>query len=267
MRVTFDSNVWERIFDPAWESFPEFSALSSIRRALTHCDATGFMCDATFRLEAPGRGIRSQYVGGLAPTFAAPSNQQRSNGVLFSIGPDDAKHPGLHPNQKAKVRLARKYGFKVVRGCAWMFLPGVDDEDVAAMLVGEAPHERSLREQLHYGVFNAIEVAGAGKAWIENIRKDYDADAGFEHAGWTALRRAKGNAEIAKIAKAIAEWSDAEVVSAHVGYRNDILCTNDTGRSSSNSVFADGNRVWLSEEFGVRFVNATDLASMLSGVE
>ena len=49
MRVTFDSNVWETIFNPIE------GGCSALRAALTHGRVKGFICEAAFRIEAVRR--------------------------------------------------------------------------------------------------------------------------------------------------------------------------------------------------------------------
>ena len=55
MRVSFDSNVWEPIFDPGDRRFVP------IRAALTNRRVEGFICDAGFRIEAIRNRDRADY--------------------------------------------------------------------------------------------------------------------------------------------------------------------------------------------------------------
>jgi hypothetical protein len=55
MRVSFDSNTWEKVFDPVDRDWvPIRSAVSSGR-------ITGFICEAAFRIEAIRKRERTAY--------------------------------------------------------------------------------------------------------------------------------------------------------------------------------------------------------------
>jgi hypothetical protein len=53
MRVTLDSNVWEKVFDPDDRDW------ASVRSAIASRQITGFICEAAFRIEAIRKCARS----------------------------------------------------------------------------------------------------------------------------------------------------------------------------------------------------------------
>jgi hypothetical protein len=82
--------------------------------------------------------------------------------------------------------------------------------------------------------------------------------AAFEAAdGWKVRYRSPREAK--QLSAACAEWADAETVSAHIAYRNDVLCTNDRGRNAGVSILDAINRAWLASTYGVRFMTVSDL--------
>lgn len=66
------------------------------------------------------------------------------------------------------------------------------------------------------------------------------------------------------VVSALGEWIDADLVSSHVGYENDYLCTRDFGSNSgSKSTLHPVNRDWLSKEYNIKFVTPVELIKIL----
>ena len=119
MRVTFDSNAWERIFDPADTDW------AIIRNALAARRIEGFICEIGFCIDAVTKSDRATY-------FAQPHCGSRFDGIVerdgrlyfqTSFGPEDDHHPGLPPVQAAKLQEALRCGIRLMRASAWMGLP------------------------------------------------------------------------------------------------------------------------------------------------
>jgi hypothetical protein len=129
MRVSFDSNTWEKIFDPTdRECAPIGAAL--IARTLE-----GFICEAGFRIEAIRKRDR-------APYFAQPHMDPRFHGVVMrdgrpyvymSFGPDDARHPGLPVEQAGKLQHALGAGVRL------MHAEPLDGAETAVVLARDGP--------------------------------------------------------------------------------------------------------------------------------
>ena len=241
MRVTLDSNAWEAIFD---ESRAD---LASVRAAFGDGRLAGFICATGFRLEAIRRKDRPAY-------FQQPYMSSESKGVVMhhgrpalhiSFGPDDSQHPGLPQQQKRKFEHALAAGVKLIRGGGWMGLPCPPEILDPALYPEESPDGIRDRQQREIDAFHAIELRGAGKA-------------AFEAAdGWVPRERTP--AEARQLSAACAEWADAETVSSHIAYQNDVLCTEDRGRNAGVSVFDESNRAWLATTYLVRFMTLAEL--------
>ena len=101
------------------------------------------------------------------------------------------------------------------------------------------------REQRQIEVTELIEARGVGKAAFE------------ARGGWSSAGTPPTDDN--RFFRACAEWADAELVAAHIAYRQDILCTNDRARSAGTSVFDAANRGWLTAQFGVVFKTVDEL--------
>jgi hypothetical protein len=243
MRVTFDSNAWEKVFDPA------DTECAIIRNALAARRFEGFICEAAFRIEAVKKKDRATY-------FAQPHFGSRVEGIVerdgrpylhMSFGPEDDHHPGLPPEQAPKLQEALKCGIRLMRASAWMGLPAPQELLDPMIFVPETRERANQRVQRQSDVSARIEARGVGKA-------AFDAAGGWNLSPTTPVDQKR-------LCKACAEWADGEALAAHVGYGNDVFCTEDFGKGALGpSVFDSVHRAWLTQEFGVQFAKLNQLA-------
>lgn len=241
MRVTFDSNAWEKIFepdDPNW---------TPIRSAIASGRITGFICDAAFRIEAIRKRERIAYFAEPAMDVQFPFSIVMRDGRPYvhfmSIGPNDENHPGLPKIQSDKLKNAIAMGIRLIRGAAWLGLPCPTEIRDPALYAQTGDSER---EQRQIDVSARIEARGVGKAAFDKA------------GGWTAPYDEK------VFIRACAEWADGELVASHMAYQNDVLCTNDLAGAAGTSVFDSDNRTWLKSEFGVKFATLEELLGSLA---
>lgn len=245
MKITFDSNSWEKVFDPLdrdWES---------VRAAISSGRVAGFICDAGFRIEAIRKRERAAYFAAPAMEVQFPLSTVVKDGKpyiqIMSFGPKNEIHPGVPDIQAFKLKSALAAGVRLMRGGAWLGLPSPEDIRDPALFVQTSDPSR---EQRQIDAAASIEARGVGKAAFDAA------------GGWNAQPGAPNNGKA--FAKACAEWADAELVASHIAYRNDILCTDDLARAAGSSIFDPTNRAWLTTEFGVRFLTLAELLALLS---
>jgi hypothetical protein len=246
MQVTFDTNTWERVFDPVDRDW------APVRLAISSGRITGFICEAGFRIEAIRKRDRAAYFAEPATDLRFPFSTAIINGKPYvqfmSFGPDDECHPGLPEVQSNKLKNALAAGVRLMRGAAWLGLPSpVEIRDLAIFVQTNDPD----REQRQIDASARIEARGVGKAAFDTV------------GGWNTHAGVPHNEKA--FAKACAEWADGELVASHIAYRHDILCTNDQARAAGVSIFDSANRTWLAAEFGVRFATLEELLKLLSG--
>jgi hypothetical protein len=232
MRVSFDSNAWEKIFDPADQDW------TAIRAALAAERIMGFISEASFRIEAIRKDERTSYFAEPAMDVQFPLSIVEKDGKsyihLMTMGPDDRRHPGLPDIQAAKLRGALDAGIKLMRTASWLGLP-TPAEIADPVIFAQTTHADSERVQRQIDALASIEARGVGKA-------AFDAAGGWRGSGGVPQGEKR-------FRKACAEWADAELVAAHIAYRNDILCTNDQAGAAGRSILDPTNRAWLTVEF------------------
>lgn len=117
------------------------------------------------------------------------------------------------------------------------------------LYVPEDEWTRSEREEKQLEASAEITAQGVGEA-------AFNAAGGWETRPRTPIEKKR-------LAKACAEWADAELVAAHIAYGNDVLCTNDLARSAGRSVFDSQTRAWLTDRHRVKFLTLDELIALI----
>ena len=112
-----------------------------------------------------------------------------------------------------------------------------------------------------------IEARGLGRARAKQIAARLAGSGTFLGPWFTPLGAAKDIHEKREVARAVAEWADADSVAAHYAYGNDFFCTRNSAKAETKrgdpAIFDAGNRAWLTETFGVQFVTLAQLAELV----
>ena len=70
----------------------------------------------------------------------------------------------------------------------------------------------------------------------------------------------------AKLARLVAELADCDMVSSHIAFENDYLCTLDRSRGQGKGgVLSKENLAKLNEKYPIRVVSPTELVEVLNG--
>jgi hypothetical protein len=255
MLVTFDSNVWRAAANPSrFPNNPEYAGLVKIKGALDSGAIVGVLCETVFTLEGIARAHRKNFLAAYRPEVNI-REEELPDGMVklgFSLGPEGSAHPGNNSYLSSHLADALAVGFKLMR-CPRM--AGVQNGDLKDEWFCPSSNEYANR----FGeVGRRLEAAGAGIALIKTIGNKYAAP----NEPWFAgLARAPASEDM-PIAKAVAEWADADSVAAHVANGNAFFCTNDAAvAAGAASTFSAANRLWLEADYGVKFLSPTQLAA------
>lgn len=265
MKVTFDSNMYRRVTDPSrFSNDPAHHAFVSIHEAIQDGRVQPFFSATIVTLEAIGRDTRGDYLSN--NRVKVESDERAGEGgsiqVRMTIGPDNDLHPGLPEITERWLTAAINLGFRFL----------------AAPRIGQ-PRPAFLDQQERFApldwvdfevfgaVVRAIEDRGLGIAQARAIANTIIARDPKPNASahWSSvLREAADIHETRAIARAVAEWSDADAIGAHIAYKCDIFCTEDLGKSAgAPSVLSPEARTWLSSEYGLVICSANELVSRL----
>jgi len=240
MLVSFDSNAWEKIFNPK-----EDREWAPIRDALVARRLEGFICASGFRIEAIKKRERAAYFAEPYVDWAFEGSILR-DGVPYtktSFGPDNTRHPGLDSRQVTKLQRALATGIRLMRGLNWTDLP--EPREILDPQIYVLETSKAQREQRQLDVSNLVDARGVGRGAVAAIYNNKDPDE-------------------KRFIKACAEWADGELVAAHIAYQNDILCTDDFAKKTPTSVFNPKNRAWLTSDYSVVFKTIDELLAEIA---
>jgi len=258
--VTFDSNVWRPVGDPArFPSDPMHASFQKVHDALCNGDIEGRISETIFTLEGLARADRKNLLGSYNPKITVteeelPDGQIR---IGFSMGPDASAHPGNNPYLSSHLTDALALGFKLMHcyRVAEFVNPDIKQKWYASTTMPTSDIANKFGE-----VGRKIEDAGAGIAWVKTIGEGYAKPGEY----WLEGLANAPSTEDRAIASAVAEWADADMVSAHVAYQNHYICTRDTAKAAGEkSVFSVKNRLWLEKDYDVKFISPEQLENIV----
>ena len=249
MKITFDSNVWERVINREKPHFVE------INNKIREGKIEAYICHIALSLEAIKTRERPKFFENYKPceTVEEFSLENGTLGMQIGIGPSTEQHPGIPPQQWSKLLKARDLGFKVLRmtniGPARAKVP--DD-----MYVEQDDTEEFWRYcDLLAKCSDFIMGLGCGQAAYNQFQAQFNL-VGSGGPG-TPSEQEK------KFSDAIAEWVDGDSLSAHYAEGNDFFCTDDKARKSgTGSIFHVKNRTQLEKEFDIKIISSCEAAQL-----
>jgi len=272
VKVTFDTNAWQPVVRPdLFAKDPRVAEFQLIHDALVQQRCQGFICETVCTLEAVKKTDRRAYFGAQKPKIRFEETDL--DGVLrlnITMGPDHSLHPGLHPILADRIKEAIALGMRFLQAprVGTPSPPELIDESGNPRAEVYAQVDAIKRQQEHetFGkLTREIENRGVGISVGKAIAARIAQRTGISGQPWFQhfLEPAADATEERDIVKAVAEWADADSISAHVASGNDVFCTEDQGKSAGVSILDADNRSWLSTHHAVSFVTLKELASLL----
>jgi hypothetical protein len=259
MRVTFDTNVFDKVTRPAiYPKDADFQEMTIIHEALKQGRVKGFISDTTITLEGIGGDDRATVFGSTGPRSSTAQTSDDTFTITMKTEQPDRKP--IHPKQAERFVKAFRLGITLL-GTPRVGMPRAEEQFYAT----EDPAALGERLDRFTSILTQIESRGLGSARAEKIAARFPRPA---MGPWfNALGAAKDIHEKREVARAVAEWADADSIAAHYAYRNDFFCTLDAAKAETKrgepAVFDADNRAWPTENFGVQFVTLAQLAELV----
>jgi hypothetical protein len=261
MRITFDTNTFDKASRPTlYPKDPEHRGMIVVHEALKRGDIQGFLSDTAITLEGITNDQRAIVLGNTQ--LRSSLAQTAEDTVTITMRQDQVDRLPLHPKQAERFIEAFRLGIRLL-GAPRIGMPRAEEQ----FYVVEEPSKLEVRLNRFVDILRKIEARGLGSSRAKKIAARF-AGRGIAQGPWfRALGAAKDIHEKHEVARAIAEWADADSVAAHYGYGNDIFCTLDRGKAEERrgepAVLDANNRAWLTEEFGIQFSPLGELAEEL----
>jgi hypothetical protein len=227
MRVTFDSNVYDKAVRLAtYSKDPAFREMIVIHQALKERRIQGFICDTTMTLEGIGTDDRATVFGG---THARSSVAQTAEDTftITSTTEQPDRRP-VHPKQAERLIEAFRLGIRLL-GAPRIGMSRAEEQ----FYVIEDPTMMAQRLDRYFTLLTQIEERGLGSARAMKLATRFTPSGTLQRPWFTALGAAKDIHKRREVARAVAEWADADSIAAHYGYGNDFFCTLDFAKAET----------------------------------
>lgn len=267
MRVTFDTNVLDRVVRPArFPKDPRRSEYLKIHEALKSRQIEGFFCETLVTLE----GIQNKDRG--AVFGSTTTRQQRSEHADAASGKhtininlivEQPKRQPLHPEAAARAQAALDIGMRVISAPRIGNTRICDPDQTIYVLEPDAALVAARLDKFMEAA-SAIEARGLGAAQGLELANKFAQRSNVTEHWYLSLQRAIDVHEERAVQRAIGEWADGDSIAAHIGYGIDSFCTEDKGSSAGGASILDGvNRAWLKSTYGVKILTLDDLAATI----
>lgn len=257
MKVLFDSNVWRKIAVPEDNTDDvDYGAFCKIHDAIMNGKIEAFISENVFTLENVPRKARKSKVSSMKLKMETKSSTEGNKVTsTFIIGPNPNDAVSLDDNEylKKPTEAAINMGFHIVRLPRIGSLTNIDIDG----LLYDVPDFNAYYDKA-VEVGEKIESHGAGMAQLEDLLNNY--------TGESIIDKIKNapEADINKIAKAIAEMVDGDAVATSIGLGCDYFCTRDEAKGAgTKSVFSPANQSWLQADYGFKTIKPAGLAALI----
>ena len=248
MKVTFDSNVWEKLLS-------EPSDYPAIKDKILNRSISPYLCEISVSLESIQKSVRQRFFPNYRPTISVTRNPRPDGTTDFTIqvGPNHQSHPGLAPILLAKLLKAQEMGFRLLpmTNLGTVRSPQIP-KDMRAAIEGWDDYWNYADRLSDCSEF--IRGIGCGSHVYRQLKRSPHRD----------LDKELEKKLIKEFAKAVAEWADGDALSAHYAFGADVFCTNDRARGAgSRSIFHPNNLARLKEKFGIVVLSPDELQAAI----
>lgn len=278
MRVTFDTNVWNRmVFPDDWCAEPNFPALKALREAVRTYVLEGLICESFATSEAIQKRSRAKYYVESVPSVTVTTKVHGPGaiGMQLNIGAKHEQHPGLGSHFERELTEALAIGMKLLSTPYIGLAIPPRLRDHPEIYLNEVFATSEYNERFGAAA-TTIAAKGIGEGALAKLTANLVAQLdGPRPAGMSDRVLIYGVYEYAlssgqktlqrQIEGAFSEAADGDLVAAHVASGAQYLCTEDRGRSAmAASIFDQEHRTWLTATFGVKIVDAEELVELVS---
>ena len=262
MKITFDSNVWERLVEAKERENSKYTRLKSL---IKQGKIEAYICEIAISLESIMKKDRLSFWNDYEPrieheTVGSISNDDGSTTIQcrMMFAPNNDKHPSLHPKLLNNLELANRLGFRVLRMT-----------NFGTVRTTQIPEEM----QIDFDDLDAFWEYAEKVSNLSNYIKEIECGS-YEYFRFETENNLHG-ISVSKIiqsidksqknqfAKAVAEWVDGDSLAAHHASGNSVFCTEDRGKSAgSGSVFSAENLLQIQKSYDIQVLSIDEVLKL-----
>jgi hypothetical protein len=277
MRVTLDTNVWNRmVFPERHTASPNYLAFVTLRDALRSEQVHGFISEGFATIEAIQKRHRAKFYAQSVPKVEVKSKSHGPglHGLGINIQARHDLHPGIGGEFEEELQEALLLGIKLL-STPYIGLSVPDRLRNNPAIYAEEVFATADYNERFGDVVRTIVDRGLGHGALVSLVKEFTArldeprpatlsDRALIYGVYEWASTEGRSKEKRQIEQAFAESADGDLVAAHIAYGNDYLCTEDHGGTAiAPSIFDTEHRIWLKAQYGVEILNVQQLAQLL----
>lgn len=277
MRVTLDTNVWNRmVFPERHAASPNYLALVAIKDAIRNGQMRGFISEGFGTVEAIQKRHRAKFYAQNVPKVEVTniSHGPGLHSMGINIQARHDLHPGIGDKFEEELQEALVLGIKLL-STPYIGRPVPDRLRKNPHIYADEVFATANYNERFGEVVRTIVDRGVGEGALISLVKEFTtrldaprpaslSDRALIYSVYEWASTVGHINERRKIEKAFAESADGDLVAAHIAYGNDYLCTEDRGGSAGvPSIFDTAHRAWLKTQYGVQILNAQQLAQLI----
>src|SRR5258708_32050006 len=203
VKVTFDSNVWEKLVS----EFPEYP---TIKEKIVSRVISPYLCEISISLESIQKSARREFFPNYNPAVMLTTNPRPDGSIDLTVqmSPNNETHAGLSSILVEKLVKARDIGFKI--------LP------MTNLLTVRSPGiPKDMRA--------AIESTDAYWAYADRLRNcsEFIESLGCGSHDYKIMKRSQPIADAKKCASAVGEWVDVDAPHSQYALNSERFGTDD----------------------------------------
>ena len=278
MRVTFDTNVWNRMVFPELHiDEPNYQALVELKNAVRDGRIRGFISEAFATIEAIKRENRAKFHVQNTPKVRV-TDESVGNGLIrltIQIEANHDQHPGIGEEFEGELKEALAIGIKLLSS-PYIAVTVPNELRKRPEIYAEGVFETQDYNDRFGEAITTIVGRGVGNGVLVDMVKEFTErldgprpktlhDRALIYGVYELARQDGDKKQMRRIEDSYGESADGDVVAAHIAYGNEYLCTDDRAKSASSpSIFNVDNRAWLRSKYGVKIVTSQELAELVT---
>jgi len=264
------------VFPERYTDRPNYAALVKLKEAVRSGQIRGFISEGFGTIESIKKQDRALFHLQNVPNVKVTHQSHGPNLHCLSIQ-IEAKHdlhPGITPEFEEELKEALAIGMKLLT-TPYVALSVPDRLRNNPDIYAEEVFATSAYNERFGAIAGTINARGVGEAALPALAREFTANLDGPRPEWMNDRdliyrvyvyaSSAGLGKLKRqVEKAFAEAADGDLVAAHIAFGNDYLCTEDRGASAeAPSIFDAEHRAWLKTQYGVKILNAQQLAQLL----
>ena len=270
MKVTFDSNSFRKVLNPNLLKIEtDRNAYKLILDNIQKNNIEPYFSSAMFIYEEAPRKYRADHIAKRRVNTDMTWGKGKNGSIrgTFSFEPDNETSTPLSPYSLKRLSDALSLGFKMIHVPRLGMPIPIEISKLLKQNNDKSYSEFMNKCELKSKVLEVMEQQNVGPYAYMRLKEKIRNKSGTasQTNAYFNDRRFLNENEQKSLGAVMAEFSDGDLIAAHIGEGLDLICTEDFGGGHpTKSVFSSDHRKWLTEKFNCHFITPLELHKKIS---